>query len=363
MKIGILIPQSKSHATIGKDFVNGVRLQNIDGLEIIIEGIGFGNDAELITNKMDKLVIQDDVSAILGLVGDFGLDTLYKKANGLETPAIFARIGAFPNIQLDKNEYAFTLSYGLSEGLIQLGDWFVKNDYKNVAISGSFNDVGYGLTLALESSLYKAGGEFAAHHSTPLNPREDEAAIAEDFYKSADCDIVCEFYNGDYAREKVDYIKGFEETITKPMMYTSFGLTGDALQSVTSKAEEVMMFAPWIPEDLKGEADPFDSTFREKYDRYPNVNNWLGYQSGQILRYLVPMRKELLEGAGLAVGESDRAVCGKDLVVSFPQAIWKAEKKADKAVMVKQSNLEASKNIQVPFEGQVNGWHNAYLCY
>ncbi|PHR37111.1 MAG: hypothetical protein COA38_00025 [Fluviicola sp.] len=361
MKIGLLLPQSKVYATMGKDFVNGLRLLNIDGLELVIEGIGFGNDTDLITSKMDKLVMQDDVAAIIGLVGDFGLDSLYDKANGLEIPAVFARLGAFPNIQLDKNEYAFTLSYGLSEGLYQLGDWFVENDYKNVATSGSFNDIGYGLTYALESSLYKGGGEFTGHHSTPLQPRENEAAIAEDFYKTIDCDVVCMFYNGDFAKEKVEYIESFQDKISKPMMFTSFGLTGDQLQTVSRKAQDVMMFAPWIPVDLKGKPDTFDTLYNEKHDRYPNVNNWLGYQTGIILRDLVPKRKELLGGAELMLDEN--AVCKKDLIVSFPQAIWKAEKKADKAVMVKQSSLDASKNIKVPFEGQVNGWHNAYLCY
>jgi hypothetical protein len=361
MKIGLLIPQSKVYATIGKDFVNGIRLLNIEGLELVIEGIGFGNDADLITNKMDKLAIQDDVSAIVGLVGDYGLSTLYNKANGLEIPSIFTRLGAFPNIEMEKNEYAFTLSYGLSEGLSQLGKWFVENDYKKVAISGSFNDIGYGLTSALESSLYKSGGEFAGHHTAPLKPREDEAAIAEDFYKTTDCDIICEYYNGDFAKENVEYIETFQNPIDKPMMFTSVGLTGDQLQSVSGKAGEVMMYAPWIPEDLKGEADSFDSLFSEKHDRYPNINHWLGYQSGQVLKDLVPKRKELLEGTELLLGEN--GICGKDLVVSFPQAIWKAEKKADKSVMIKQSDIDVSKDIQVPFEGQVNGWHNAYLCY
>lgn len=363
MKIGILIPQSKAYASIGKDFVNGIRLLDIKGLEFIIEGIGFGNDADMIANKMDMLAIQEDVSAIIGLVGDFELSALYDKANGLELPSVFARLGAFPNIQPDNNEYAFTLSYGLSEGLAQLGKWFVENEYKKVATSGSFNDIGYGLTKALETSLYEAGGEFAGHHTTPLMPREDEAAIAENFYKTIECDIVCEFYNGVFAKEKIEYIESFEETIKPPVMFTPFGLTGERLQSVAAKAKEVMMYAPWIPVDLKGEADSFDTLFHEKYDRYPNINHWLGYHSGQILRDLVPKRKELLGGAELTLDGNQNVTCGKDLIVSFPQLIWKAEKIADKTVMVKQSSLDAYNDIHVPFHGQENGWHNAYLCY
>lgn len=363
MKIGILIPQSKAYASIGKDFVNGIRLLNIEGLELLIEGIGFGNDADLIANKMDMLAIQEDVSAIIGLVGDFELTSLYNKANGLELPSVFARIGAFPNIQMDDNEYAFTLSYGLSEGLSQLGEWLVENDYKRVATSGSFNDIGYGFTRALEASLYNAGGEFMGHHSTPLQPREEEAAIAENFYKTIDCDIVCEFYNGDFAREKMEYIESFQETIKQPMMFTPFGLTGDQLPKVAAKAEKIMMFAPWIPVDLKGEEDSFDTLFKEKHDRYPNISHWLGYHSGLILKDLVPKRKELLAGVELSLEGNQNSVCGKDLVVNFPQAIWKAEKMAEKTVMVKQSSLNASKNNRVPFEGQESGWHNAYLCY
>jgi hypothetical protein len=362
-KVGLLIPQSQAYKTIGRDFVRGFKFLGDNEVEVIIEGIGVGNDTDLTTNLIDKLVIQNEVDIIVGLVGDFQLDVLYNKINGLEIPTIFARVGAFPNIQPEQNEYGFTLSYGLSEGLYKLGGWFVENSWNKVATSGSFNDIGYGLVRALELALYNAGGEFAGHRTTPLKQEGNEAEIAQKFYESIECDVICEFYNGDFAAENVDYMRALEGNIDIPLMYTPFSLNSDHLQVVGEKAKSLSMYAPWLSQDLTGEISDFDKRYFEKHDKYPEVSNWLGYQAALAVRDLIPNRKEILKGKKQTFGETEMAVCSEDLVIQYPIKIWKAENNAGKWEMKPSTTFEAKYDIPEPFEGQVTGWHNAYLCY
>jgi branched-chain amino acid transport system substrate-binding protein len=151
MKIGILVPQSKVHATIGKNFVNGIKM--VGDFTVIVEGIGYGDNPKLIADKMDKFSMQDDVDCIVGLVGDRDLTSLYEKANALELLAIFARLGAFPDVNIPDNKFAFSLSLNTCNAISYLGPWFQAKNWRKIGVSGSFNDVGYGFLKSLEDAL------------------------------------------------------------------------------------------------------------------------------------------------------------------------------------------------------------------
>jgi len=362
-KVGVLLPQSQTYKSIGRDFVRGFQLSDDQEFEIVIEGIGIGNDAELTSNLIDKLVLQKQVDIIIGLVGDFDLSVLYEKVNGLEVPAVFARFGAFPNIKTKGNKYAFTLSYGLSEGLYQAGQWCVEQGWNKVATSGSFNDIGYGFVRSLEMGLYNAGGQFVGHRSTPLKPKGDEAEIAQKFYDELECDVICELYNGEYAEENITYMNALNGQVEKPLIYTPFGATAEQLQQLGDKVSTLLMLGPWLSAEYTGEETPFDKTYFDKHDRLPSISDWLGYQTYLVVQDLLKHRKELLAGEEFSLTDNNEVRCDSDLIVHFPMKIWKAEKKNDKWLMKPTTTFGSDNIIPEPFEGQVNGWHNAYLCY
>lgn len=363
-KIGVLLPQSKAYQTLGKEFINGLKLNFNSEDTFIVEGIGMGNDVQLIMDRIDKMSLQDDVSVIVGLVGDNNLHTIYDKVNGLEVPTILVRMGAFPNLTLDNNQFAYTLSFGICDALQSLGGWFVKNGYSQVAMAGSFNDIGYGFSKALESSLYASGGEFAGHHVPPIEPRDNEAQLAEEFYTSTEFDIACELFNGDFAQENAEYISGFGKNIDKPFIFSPFGLTSEQLQLVSGNLEKVLMFASWLPAELRGDTDAFDQEYYQKYDKYPSIASLLGYEAHMLIENALDNRKELLSGENLSI-ESPRGILKVDqnLNVTGLQRVWEAET-IDETIRLKTlETLAETKDTSEPFTGQENGWHNAYLCY
>lgn len=363
-KLGVLVPQSKSHLRIGKDFINGLRL-NLDSEEwsIVVEGIGLGNDSQTIVDKMDKLSFQEDVSAIIGFVGDRELTALYEKANVLEVPSVFVRLGAFPDIHLEDNEYAFTLSYGLCDGLEHLGTWLVKNNLKNVAVSGSYNDVGYGFISSLEKSLYNAGGSFAAHFTPPINPRPNEAEILRSFYEEVECDAIVQLYNGVFAKENVSYLESFGYTIKTPLIFSPFALDAELAPRISKIAENVMLYGSWFPASLTGKADAFEQEYVDKYEKEPSVHSMLGYEAGLVLTQGVASRVSLLNGEEIRL-EGPRGECfiGKDLTWKFQNRIWESTKN-DNTFFNEIDSLETNNIASSSFEGQEAGWHNAYLCY
>ena len=362
-KLGLLIPQSKSHQQIGKDFINGLRLKlDSNDWSVVVEGIGFGNDGKGIIDKMDKLSFQEDVDAIVGFVGDHDLGALYAQANVLEIPSVFVRLGAFPDIKTLDNKYAFTLSFGLCEGLDYLGSWLVENNLRKVAVSGSFNDVGYGFVTSLEKSLYSAGGEFAAHYTPPINPRPNESEILRSFYEEVECDAVVQLYNGVFAEENISYLESFGYTIKKPLIFSPFALDSELIPRVAAIGENVLLYGSWFSGSFTGKEDRFEMEYKEKNGKEPSVHAMLGYEAWIVLNECVSRRENLLDGEEVLC-EGPRGTCSmsKDLTWKFQNKIWELNKNDNK--IFRELISQEINDIASAFEGQEAGWHNAYLCY
>lgn len=365
MKIGVLIPQSKSYVTIGKEFINGLKLANTsEASTFIIEGIGIGGDPQVTLDKMEKLSFQEDVDVIVGLVGDYDLRMLYEKANGLQIPSVFVRMGAFPHIEYPENQYAFSISYGICDSMTFLGKWLVNEGYASIAISGSYNDVGYGFVSSLEKSLYAAGGEFVGHYTPPINPRPDEAELMQSFYTALEYDAMVQLYNGVYAKENVEYLETFGFKVEKPMVFTPFGLDRELLTRAAAVANDIRVIASWLPESMTGEPSAFGREYQEKYGMAASVPSMLGYEAMLAIETAVPNRMKVLAGEEVQLnGPRGNASWTDALILDIEFNVWKAEESEGKVMMKKQtSSDEAVENIR-PFEGQESGWHNAYLCY
>lgn len=65
MKIGILLPQSKQYPSLDRDFMRGMKLNDLD-VKFFIESIGIGADEKIIIEKMQKLSLQEDISIFIG---------------------------------------------------------------------------------------------------------------------------------------------------------------------------------------------------------------------------------------------------------------------------------------------------------
>lgn len=365
-KIGVLIPQSNAYPTIGRDFIDGLRFGfGNQSPEIIIEGIGFANHTEEILTKIEKLVIQDNVKCIVALLGDQGLETIYAKMNSLETPMFIANMGSFPFKPIENNAYVFTVSYDICESLNILGKWAVENNLKKIGVSGSFNDVGYGYTRALESSLYAHGGEFAGHYTPPLNPRSNEAEFNKEFYTTVEADLFCELYNGVFAKENVDYLAAMNQPIEKPLFFTPFGLTKEGLMRLTDKANTIYIISSWLPKDLREKADEFDVDFEKSTGRYPSVFSVLGAECGLSIDQVLGKRNHLLEGKNEALsgGPRNNAVWDKHLHLQTPQYLWNFRTSNGSLFMEIEQTFEQEYVPELQNEEVNQGWHNAYLCY
>lgn len=110
-KIGVLLPQSKAYPKIAKDFMKGLRLALNDSVDLKIEGIGFSNDSKSIINSIEKLINQEGVELLTGLLGHYELDDICNYIENIEETLIFADMGAAipPNLEHKKILFATLL--------------------------------------------------------------------------------------------------------------------------------------------------------------------------------------------------------------------------------------------------------------
>ncbi|NQZ70708.1 MAG: ABC transporter substrate-binding protein, partial [Lentisphaeria bacterium] len=184
LKIGVLTLQSTAMPRMSKNYLNGLRLAlantSID-VKYVIEGVGVGTEIDLAVEKVEKLVIQEEVDIIVGMAGHRAIPRIRLTANNLWLPMIMADFGANIPIGQPKSEGFYTLSLDRWHSSYVLGKYLTEKESGQVGVATSYYDCGYGMIEGLERGLYKSEGGFLGHYVVPHQPREDEI----DFFKEA----------------------------------------------------------------------------------------------------------------------------------------------------------------------------------
>jgi hypothetical protein len=81
IKIGVLLPQSKQYNTLDRDFIRGIRLNNLNA-KLHIENIGIGADAQIIIEKIQKLSLQEDINLFVGFFGHHNIQQPFRSHSG-----------------------------------------------------------------------------------------------------------------------------------------------------------------------------------------------------------------------------------------------------------------------------------------
>jgi len=120
-KIGVLLPNSKAYPKLSKEFMAGLTLHLPEDYEIKIEGIGFGENSVAIKNAIQKLVYQENISILTGILGHKELEDICEFVDSLDETLIFSNIGASTPLNLNKWSKIFCNSFQLNKSTYLLG--------------------------------------------------------------------------------------------------------------------------------------------------------------------------------------------------------------------------------------------------
>lgn len=377
VNVGVLVPHSKTYPTMGKDYINGLKLGTKSAnntYSFIIEGIGLGADEKVIIDKAQKFAIQDDVHIITGLMGHIGLDDLQDYTKNMEIVLLYSDLGAtIPKVN-SKNPWAFCNSFELYKSAMLFGEYAPKWGYKNIAISSSYYDSGYGLIGALEKTLNKSGGEFSGHFITPLHPRENEFALMTEFVDELKPDAVFAIHSGIYATEHAEFLTENKVPEKVPFYSTSFGLDTNIISGNEGAFVGSKCISPWFVEEDNKANQEFIENYQKEYGKLPTPFAMLGYENGLVLNKAVDelesnnlnthQLKDALSKVSIE-GPRGNVFFNSDINrTSFSQHLWEIVK--DKEAYKKEKNLETNLELKNSIFNESNepnaNWYNAYLC-
>jgi hypothetical protein len=374
IKVGILIPKSQQYPTLDRDFMRGLKLNNLN-VKFFVESIGIGADEKMIIEKIQKLNFQEDISIIIGFFGHNNITEVYNYASTNDILLLAADLGATMPYEVIAPRGVYINSFGLTESCYHLGTYLTNKKYQKIATSTSFYDSGYGMLSAIEYA-FKENNSFSGHYVTPFKPREDEASYMNQFIDHQEPDAVFAFYSGLYAQENADFISQNKINQKYPFYVTPFFITDKILEGYKNDPHDLYVVSSWMQKD--NDALDFEKDYVNTYSENPSAFSILGYENGLILKNL------LLNTNDLSLNSLITEI--HKLNIAGPRGIIRFDKDINRTIFnhhIYKLNLESTTN-EVSFKKietfindghfikaftsftkpeQLGGWHNAYLCH
>ncbi|MEN2416337.1 ABC transporter substrate-binding protein [Flavobacterium mesophilum] len=374
IKIGLLIPKSQQYPTLDRDFMRGLKLNNLD-VKFYVESIGIGSDEKIIIEKIQKLNLQEDINIVVGFFGHYNMSRVFEYASNNDILLIAADLGATMPYGTTTYKGVYLNSLGLTESCYQLGNYLTAKKYKKIASATSYYDSGYGLLSAIEHA-FTENTNFSGHYVTPFIPREDEAIHMNQNITAQEPDAVFAFYSGLYADENADFINQNKIAQKYPFYVTPFFINNKILEQFKSNPHELYIVGSWMQNSTQD--SDFETAYEETYSGVPTVFSVLGYENGLIL-------KNILTQSNFNTNTSNLIDHINKINIEGPRGTIQFDQDTNRTIYnnhIYKLNLDTLSNIS--FEKietlvnvgsfikaitshkepvQVTGWQNAYLCH
>jgi branched-chain amino acid transport system substrate-binding protein len=405
-KIGLLLPQSKQYKTLDRDFIRGLKLNDLE-VTFSIESIGLGADEKLIIDKIQKLHYQEEVTIIIGFFGHHKLLDVFEYATSHDLLLIASDLGATLPYGMPKLKGVYCNSYGLHESSFLLGKHLSQLGYKTLATSTSYYDSGYGLLSALEHAFEQSDTTFSGHYITPFLPRENESICMQETIKALNPDAVFAFHSGLYAQEHSAFLLDNQLHQKYPFYLTPFSIDKELLEN--NLKHPFYVVGSWIEnfdngnekfnsnindklntningdfsdneDNLNGEKANlyFSEKYKDRHEVNPSLFSLLGYENGLILKEIVKKTTnchsiiDLIETANNLQIAGPRGMIQFDLQTNrttFNHYIYKVDFDTKQLYTIKKETTLQNKegfigqimNQELPM--QAGGWQNAYGCH
>jgi branched-chain amino acid transport system substrate-binding protein len=372
MKIGVLLPHSKQYKTMDRDFVRGLKVNNLE-MQYYIESIGIGADEIFIVDKMQKMHLQEDITIMIGFFGHHNISTVYQYAIDNNILLIASDLGATLPYDTAHLKGVYINSFGLAESAYLLGKHLNEQGVQNIATSFSYYDSGYGLLEAIEDSFEDSTCLFSGHYITPFVPRENESQYMQEAIDSCASNVVFASHSGIYANEHTVFITETDLFKTHTYYTTPFTITKEITAS--ENHQKIHVVGSWV-ENVINQADIFIKEYHSLGHSIPTVFSLLGYESGLILKKLFESRKNTTENLHeimktLEVNGPRGLLHFKDgNRTFFDHYIYKVVEDEDnqelKFEIIQTLTNEGDYINKIAQKKTLNitaGWQNAYLCH
>lgn len=286
--VGLLLPYSSVYASLGKDIEAGFRLAlehhgaDLGDTKITIVKEDTQVKPPVGLAKAKKLVLQDKVDVLVGVVSSGVLGAIRDFVHGSKTPLIVANAGNDHMTGAKCSPRVIRISFSNSQINRPMGPWLAKQGIKKVYVMAPDYAAGHQMIESFKSGFEKAGGEIVGETFTPFRKTKDFGPYLT-AAKATNPDAIYVFYAGG---EAIGFVKQYDSFGLKSSipLYGAGFLTSPLYVHVQGKAADgVTVALHYVPTIDTAENQRFQKDFSAREGRVGSEFAVQGYDAGRMV--------------------------------------------------------------------------------
>ena len=270
-KIGVLLPFSGVYAGLGAHIENGFKL----GIEHFGDALGEhsisivredteANPAKGLA-KAKKLILQDKVDVLTGVVSSAVLGSVHSVVNGSKTPLLVSNAGNDLMTGEKCSPYITRISFSMSQIARPMGDYVARQGIKKVYLLASDYAAGHQQLKSFRASFEAAGGTIVGEAYPPLKGTQDYGPYLA-AAKSSNPEAVYSFFAGGAA---IAFVKQYHDFGLKkdiPLYGAGFLTSAAYVQVEGESADGVVSSLHYVPAIDTPENKRFQEAYKAAYE-------------------------------------------------------------------------------------------------
>ncbi len=284
-RVGLLLPYAGVYAALGEE---------IDaGFQLALEEAGMTDEFAIVREdtevkppvglaKARKLVLEDEVDVIVGLVSSGVLGAVRDFVDGAQVPLIVANAGNDDATGSRCSKYITRVSFSNGQVNRPMGQWMYDQGIRKVYTLAPDYAAGRQMVGAFAEAFRQAGGEIVGEDFTPFRKTQDFGPYLTKA-KAAGPDAIFVFYAGG---EAISFVKQYDSFGIKadiPLYGSGFLTSPLYVNAEGPAAEGVVTALHYVPTIDTPENRAFVEAFRARTDRAPSEYAVQGYDAGRAL--------------------------------------------------------------------------------
>lgn len=282
-KVGLILPYTGTYAALGNAITDGFNMAieeagRTDEFTIVVEDTEAKPPVGLA--KARKLVLQDKVDVMVGVVSSGVLGAMRDFVHQAEVPLIVANAGN--NLATGENCSPYITRVSFSNGQLNrpMGKWMAENGVKSVYTLAPDYSAGHQMIESFSEAFVAAGGQVVGSEYTPFGQTKDFGPYLTNAQASG-ADAIFVFYAGGGA---INFVKQYGSFDIKIPLYGTGFLTSPLYVAAEGEAAiGVRASLHYIPTLDTPENKAFVDAFMAKYGSMPSEYSVQGYDAALAL--------------------------------------------------------------------------------
>ncbi len=286
IKVGLLLPYSGVYASLGQEID--------DGFTLALDTFGDGAATFALVRedteakppvglaKTRKLLLQDKVDVMAGVVSSGVLGAIRDLVHGAKTPLIVANAGNDEATGEACSPYITRLSFSNMQVNRPMGQWLYDKGLRRIYTMAPDYAAGRQMVGAFAQAFKAAGGEIVGEDFTPFQKTQDFGPYLTAAQASG-AEAVYAFYAGGEAIAFVKQYDSFGLDATLPLYGAGFLTSALYVEAEGEAASGVVTALHYVPTIDNPQNEAFVTAFRAKTGRTPSEYAVHGYDAGRAL--------------------------------------------------------------------------------